>query len=483
VHQHSDATRPQLVAIAVCITLIVASTLAGPSALRVAPLAAALALVAVYYRRLLAWPSLITGLIIIILFIPIRRYTIALNLPFQLEPYRIYVLLLLGMWIVSLLIDDRLPFRGSGLSAPLFAIGAVLVASVFVNADRVYRLGLATDVAKSLTFWLSWVVVLIIVASVTVRSADVERALKVLVGGGAVLGVLGLIEFKTGFNPFNNLERIVPILRFSETPSADQTFRAGLTRAYASAQHPIAYGAVLAVLVPPAIFLAYRRRAPVWWLALLCLILGSITSVSRTTVVMLATSGVMILVLRPESRRLLPLLLPLAVVAQIAVPGTFGTYKQLFFPKEGLVAQQANAAVGQGRVSSFGPALDQAAQRPLLGLGYGTRIPVGEKQNSFILDDQWLSTLMDTGVLGVVAWVWFFWRFGRRTAREGKADKSDRGWMLTVISASVTSFAVGILFYDAFSFIQVTILTFILVGLGCALLRLPRGDSPGPSPA
>lgn len=481
--QHGDATRPQLVAIAVCITLIVASTLAGPSALRVAPLAATLALVAVHYRRLFAWPSLITGLILIILFIPIRRYTIALNLPFQLEPYRIYVLLLLGMWIVSLLIDDRLPFRGSGLGAPLFAIGGVLVASVFVNADRVYRLGLGTEVAKSLTFWLSWVVVLVIVASVTVRSTDVERALKVLVGGGAVLGVLGLIEFKTGFNPFNNLERVLPILRFSETPSADQTFRAGLTRAYASAQHPIAYGAVLAVLVPPAIFLAYRRRAAVWWLALLCLVVGSITSVSRTTIVMLATSGIMILVLRPESRRLLPLLLPLAVVAQIAVPGTFGTYRQLFFPTGGIVAQQGNAAVGQGRVSSLGPALDQAAEHPLLGLGYGTRIPVGEKQNSFILDDQWLSTLLDTGILGVVAWVWFFWRFGRGTAREGKDDKSDRGWMLTVISASVTSFAVGILFYDAFSFIQVTIITFILIGLGCALLRLPRGDSATPGTA
>ena len=236
------------------------------------------------------------------------------------------------------------------------------------------------------------------------------------------------------------------------------------------------------MLVPPAIFLAYRRRSVVWWVASLCLLVGSITAVSRTTVVMLATSGVMILVLRPESRRLLPLLLPLAVLAQVAVPGTFGTYRQLFFPTGGLVAQQANAAVGQGRVSSLGPALDKAAERPLLGLGYGTRIPVGEKQNSFILDDQWLSTLLDTGLLGVVAWVWFFWRFGRRTAREGKDDKSDRGWMLTVISASVTSFAVGILFYDAFSFIQVTILTFVLMlALGARYSDCPEETVPAPA--
>ncbi len=172
--QHGDATRPQLVAIAVCITLIVASTLAGPSALRVAPLAATLALVAVHYRRLFAWPSLITGLILIILFIPIRRYTIALNLPFQFEPYRIYVLLLLGMWVVSLLVDDRRTFRGSGLEAPLLGIGAVLIASVVANVDRVYSLALGTQVLKSITFWLSWVVVLVVVASV-IPLQDAER--------------------------------------------------------------------------------------------------------------------------------------------------------------------------------------------------------------------------------------------------------------------------------------------------------------------
>ena len=100
--QHGDATRPQLVAIAVCITLIVASTLVGPSALRVAPLAATLALVAVHYRRLFAWPSLITGLILIILFIPMAIHDRSES-SFSVGAVRIYVLLLLGMWIVVLI--------------------------------------------------------------------------------------------------------------------------------------------------------------------------------------------------------------------------------------------------------------------------------------------------------------------------------------------------------------------------------------------
>ena len=147
---------------------------------------------------------------------------------------------------------------------------------------------------------------------------------------------------------------------------------------------------------------------------------------------------------------------------------------------KGSSQEQAQGTIGNSRVTSFGPAMDQVARHPFLGLGYGTRIPVGEDKNSFILDDQWLGTLLDTGIAGVVAWVWLFWRFGRRMAHEARGDPSDRGWLLAVTAAAVTSFAVGMFFYDAFSFIQVTILNFMFMGLGCALARMPR---PQPEPA
>ena len=61
----------------------------------------------------------------------------------------------------------------------------------------------------------------------------------------------------------------------------------------------------------------------------------------------------------------------------------------------------------------------------------------------------------------------------RRTGRRAKKDESDFGWLLGAISASVLAFAVGMFFYDAFSFIQVTFLFYILLALGAALLTLP----------
>ena len=62
----------------------------------------------------ISWPRLIAALIVVILFIPIRRYTLPANLPFQLEPYRVFVALLVLGWLASLLVDARTRSAGRG---------------------------------------------------------------------------------------------------------------------------------------------------------------------------------------------------------------------------------------------------------------------------------------------------------------------------------------------------------------------------------
>src|SRR3954453_8979277 len=72
--------------------------------------------------RQVDWAKLIAALIMIILLIPIRRYQLPGNLPFNLEPYRIYVALLLLGWFASLLADPRTVFRRTGFEGPLALI-------------------------------------------------------------------------------------------------------------------------------------------------------------------------------------------------------------------------------------------------------------------------------------------------------------------------------------------------------------------------
>jgi O-antigen ligase len=112
---------------------------------------------------------------------------------------------------------------------------------------------------------------------------------------------------------------------------------------------------------------------------------------------------------------------------------------------------------------------------PLVGVGFGTRVFSSERRNAPILDDQWLGTLLDTGTLGISGWLWLFIRFIRRAGRAAKRDRSREAWLPMAFAASIAAFAVGMFTYDAFSFIQVTFVMYMLLGLGIAALN-SRGN-------
>src|SRR5207244_8751930 len=116
-----------------------------------------------------------------------------------------------------------------------------------------------------------------------------------------------------------------------------------------------------------------------------------------------------------------------------------GTLKYEFVPQGGIVAEQTKGkgTAGQGRLADLGPALSEFSPRPVFGEGYGTRMTGGPKTNAQILDDQWLKTLLETGFVGIFAWVWLFRRFVGRTWREAKADRTDRGRLLVALTASI----------------------------------------------
>jgi hypothetical protein len=229
------------------------------------------------------------------------------------------------------------------------------------------------------------------------------------------------------------------------------------------------------MLIPLAVYLWRRYRQRSWAVCTLALTAGALSTVSRTGVVMLVVVGIVFLWLRPrQTRRLWPALVPALIVIHFAVPGTLGAIKESFLPKGGLIAEQKSDASGSGsgRLADLGPGLRRWQAEPLFGEGYGTLVVNANKTgiDANIFDDQWLGTLLAIGAFGFAGWVWFFGRVIRRLARESKHDDSDRGWLLTAIAASVAAYAVGMVTFDAFAFVQVTFLLFILSALASALL-------------
>ena len=54
--------------------------------------------------------------------------------------------------------------------------------------------------------------------------------------------------------------------------------------------------------------------------------------------------------------------------------------------------------------------------------------------------------------------------------RAARADDTPHAWLLAGLGISMLAFAVSLMTYDTFSFIQVTILAFLQIGLGSAAL-------------
>jgi O-antigen ligase len=310
------------------------------------------------------------------------------------------------------------------------------------------------------------------------RQEQVDQIARVLVIGGAVLAICALWEGQTHYNVFNHLADWIPLLKLNELPYSlvsEQNDRGGRLRVYGPAQSPIALGAVLVMLLPIAIYLVKKTGSRYWAGAAVLILMGALSSVSRTGVVML----IVLLIgywrfRRDEVRKLWPLLLPLVLLVHFALPGTIGTLQGAFLPKGGIVAEQAAGAgtYGSGRIADLGPGLHDAKQHIVFGQGFGTRLTdrSEERVNAPILDDQWLSTLLETGILGIVAWVWLFGRFYRRMMRAARADDTARGWLLGGLAGSMLAFGVSLALYDTFSFIQVTILAFFQLGFGAAVL-------------
>ena len=460
--------------LALCFLALTATVLAGRGIKIVAPFVVLTVVITVWNRQLLQWRAMLAATILVVLFIPIRRYTFPASLPFQLEPYRVLVACVFFAWFTSLLIDPRVRARHSGLGAPIAAYVVVVFASLLANPVRFHSV--SAIVTKKLTFFGSFFLLLFVIVACCRRFEDVERLVKVIVLGSCVVAFFSIVESRTGFNIFNH----IPLLQRGALPLTTGDFsaisRGGRLRAYASAQHPIALGATLALVTPLGVAVAAYSRRRIWWAAPILLLLGAIASVSRTAMLMYVVIAVVFLWLRPmHVRRWWPLLLPGVVVIHIAVPGTIGGLVTSFFPKGGLVAQQSNAAVGSGRLATLGPALHtEFRPDPLVGEGFSTRVvdPQDGTPNAPILDDQWAGVACETGILGMVTLLWLFLRFIRRTVAAAKRDLTPRGWLLVGFAAAAASFMIGMLTFDAFSFIQVTILFFICLGLGCALLRV-----------
>ncbi len=430
--------------------------------------------------RSLIWAWSLSLFVLVVWLVPIRSYRLPVQLPFSLELYRLFLLLLLTALTYAIAAGTR-RVTAAGMAKPVVLLAAAAALSVLVNAGASAQPGAEATAIKALPYFLSFLLAYLLICSTVDSIRAIELVLATLVVGGVVVALAAIYESRTSYNVFDHLHQWFSFL--VPTRVSDEAQRGGRLRVRASAQHPIALGAALTLVVPVAAYFAGRAatrlRALAWGAAATILVVGAFATVSRTVVLMAVAMVVVALVVRgPVVRRFWPVAVVIVAAAHFAAPGALGALYHSFAPRAGLIQSQTVQAdnVGSGRLADIAPGLQSWEQAPFFGHGLGTASSTGSSMPGaivdprtgapIIFDDQYLNSLVSIGFIGLLAVLWFVWGAAIRligTARRRRGRESD---LIAACAVSCAGFAAGMLTFDAFSFVQCTLIFFMVAALG-----------------
>jgi hypothetical protein len=435
----------------------------------------------------LSWAGAISFLVLVVWAVPIKTYRLPVNLPFSLEIYRLVLIVFLGAWLVGI-VTGALGVSAVGMSKPLVLLGAVGVLSIIANTTALSRAGLESQAIKSLTYFLSFLVAYVLVCSTITSLGAAELVVRSLVVGATAVAVAAVYEARTGYDVFNHLHQWFPFLQPTHAIKAAAK-RGTRLRVRASAQHPIALGAALTMAMPLAVYLASRARETLgrlfWAASAVLLLVGALVTVSRTVALMLLAMAIVTLILRRQIvARYWPAALVLLAAVHIAAPHTLGSFYHSFLPHSGLVQSQTGRSgyVGSGRIADIRPGLRSWKQAPLFGHGLGTGKTSGTNQPGtivdpktgapIIFDDQYLNSLVSIGFLGLVGLLWFVWGAVGRLMRGARRLDAGPGDLVAACAVACAGFGASMLTFDAFSFVQCTLIFFVVAALGLRTRQL-----------
>ncbi len=245
----------------------------------------------VFHRVVLSWTAMLFVLVGgIVLFIPIRRYALPIPVGFALEPYRVVIAGLLIALVIAFFLRDTRERKRVLWTWPVAIFLWTMLASLLFNVTSLVESGLVQAGGFSnlgqLTFLLS-------VVFITRQLLSTERitmiVLNVIVlGGGAFIGFFAFVERVTRENVFLLLGNFLPLQLLRDDA---ESLRAGGSRAFGSAQHPIALAVLFCMIIPLAVYLMKyspwpprfeQTRRILYIGAIGIMLVGMLAAVSRT---------------------------------------------------------------------------------------------------------------------------------------------------------------------------------------------------------
>ncbi|MCW2912021.1 MAG: O-antigen ligase protein [Actinomycetia bacterium] len=374
-------------------------------------------------------------------------------------------------WYVSALFTPKTsPVRGRQplRSVILLFFGAILGTYAVAMSRALPGIEL-NGADRGVILVMGWVGIALLAADGIPRLDRLEAIRRRLVAGGTFMGVLGFVQFFSGFDVARYLA--VPGLTANGSYTS-VLHRDDFNRPMATSTHPIEFGVILAMLLPLAVHGVIHAEPGMRgrrWMQVSVILLTLPMTVSRSAILGLAIAGAVMLPVWPARWRFWSIIVlgVVTVVVHAAVPGLVGTVT-------GLVTSIGTDSSTVARTDDYTAVAHAVSQRTWFGQGFGTYMP----QTYRILDNQYLGALVETGILGTIALVivlmsgWFL----ARSARRASTDPAIRHLaQCFAASSAVVIFSYGT--FDAFGFPMVANLTFLMLGCCGALWRLTREQS------
>jgi polysaccharide biosynthesis protein PslJ len=413
--------------------------------------------------------------------------------------------LLLGVLPAGLVFG---PLGGVGSPARVLGLGLFLLwaCSAFTPG-----LGVRACVPVRIVLALTWVSTLVsyvllhfdAVNGVEVTSADTYLIQLLAFSGVAltaaeclrskdeVLVVVRTAVFAAGFSAFVAILQFRPGIDisswFAKIPflSANGTFgdiqaRGGFNRPPGTAVHPIEFSVITATALAFAIHLfLYDGARPYWRRALTFGVIAVAVpiSISRSALVAAAVVVVYFIVGAPPAlrTRAFAFLGGFSVVIFVLIPGMIGTLK-------GLVTAGASDSSIATRTSDYAAVARYIRPHPWFGRGGGTFLP-----SYRILDNQYLLTLIELGLVGLVCLIVLYFSISclGRAARRHARSEPDRSFSQMCAAAGMACL-VALFTFDALSFPTFTAFSALWLGIAgawWACLRRERADEAAAIPA
>ncbi|MFC5381928.1 O-antigen ligase family protein [Aquipuribacter nitratireducens] len=296
------------------------------------------------------------------------------------------------------------------------------------------------------------------------------RILSVWSIAGGAGAALALAQWALGLD----IGVITKVLPLAVNGNTDVNTRSEFLRVSGGTAHPIEFSVLTAIALPIAIWCVTQTRGAtriVHFAAAGLMATALPLAVSRSAV--LAAGVAVILAAFGWSKRVrvnvVILGIAFVVLFRAVSPGVLGTVASLF----------RNASTDPSvtaRTEDYAEISELWLGSPVIGIGIGTYRPEVYR----FLDNQALLTVVEQGVLGLVAWLAaivcavLLCRRARR-AVPGNASVKSLAWALT---GGVGALSFSTLTYDTFSFTQSLSATMLMLGICAAFDRVVRMAAP-----